>query len=62
VAGSFVMYSKSKNKDCAGALMKSMATVENGTKWMEQVSLQTGVCTENLNSDVVMVKPAEDRV
>jgi multiple sugar transport system substrate-binding protein len=43
VAGSFVMYSKSKNKDCAGALMKSMATVENGTKWMEQVSLQTGL-------------------
>lgn len=43
IGGSFVMYSKSKNKDCAGALLKSMATVENGTKWMEQVSLQTGV-------------------
>ncbi|WP_420102877.1 ABC transporter substrate-binding protein [Bosea sp. (in: a-proteobacteria)] len=43
VAGSYVMYSKSKNKDCAGALLKSMATVENGTKWMEQVSLQTGL-------------------
>jgi multiple sugar transport system substrate-binding protein len=43
IGGSFVMYSKGKNKDCAGALLKSMATVENGTKWMEQVSLQTGV-------------------
>lgn len=43
VAGSYVIYSKSKNKDCAGALLKSMATVENGTKWMEQVSLQTGL-------------------
>lgn len=43
VAGSFVIYSKSKNKECAGALLKSMATVENGTKWMGQVSLQTGL-------------------
>jgi len=43
IGGSFVIYSKSKNKECAGALLKSMATVENGTKWMEQVSLQTGV-------------------
>jgi multiple sugar transport system substrate-binding protein len=43
VAGSYVLYSKSKNKDCAGALLKSMATEENGTKWMEQVSLQTGL-------------------
>lgn len=43
VAGSYVIYSRSKNKDCAGALLKSMATVENGTKWMEQVSLQTGL-------------------
>ncbi len=31
------MYSKSKNKDCAGALLKSMATVENGTKWYGEV-------------------------
>ena len=43
VAGSFVMYSRGKNKDCAGALLNSMAGVENGTKWMEQVSLQTGL-------------------
>jgi len=43
VAGSFVMYAKSKNKDCAGALLKSMATVDNGTKWMSKVSLQSGL-------------------
>ena len=43
VAGSFVMYSRGKNKDCAGALLNSMASVENGTRWMEQVSLQTGL-------------------
>ncbi|MFG1465474.1 extracellular solute-binding protein [Xanthobacter sp. DSM 24535] len=46
VAGSFVMYSKGKNKDCAGALLKSMATRDNGTKWMEQVSLQTGLASD----------------
>lgn len=51
VAGSFVLYSKGKNKDCAGSLLKSMATVENGTKWMEQVSLQTG-----LKSDPAKIK------
>ncbi len=43
VGGSFVMYSRSPNKPCAGALLKSMATVENGTKWVEQVSLQSGI-------------------
>ncbi len=43
VGGSFVMYSRSKNKECAGALLKSMATVENGTKWVKQVSLQSGI-------------------
>jgi multiple sugar transport system substrate-binding protein len=43
VGGSFVMYSRSKNKACAGALLKSMATVENGTKWVGQVSLQSGI-------------------
>jgi multiple sugar transport system substrate-binding protein len=43
VAGSYVMYSKSKNKDCAGALLKSMATRENGTKWYGEVSLQSGL-------------------
>jgi multiple sugar transport system substrate-binding protein len=37
------MYSRGKNKACAGALLKSMATVENGTKWVEQVSLQSGI-------------------
>ncbi len=43
VGGSFVMYSRTKNKACASALLKSMATVENGTKWVEQVSLQSGI-------------------
>ena len=43
VAGSYVMYSKAKNKDCAGKLLKSIATTENGTAWMGQVSLQTGL-------------------
>ncbi len=51
VAGSFVMYAKGQNKACAGALLKSMATVENGTAWMEQVSLQTG-----LKSDPAKIK------
>ena len=43
VAGSYVMYSKGKNKACAGALLKSMATTENGTKWIGGVSLQSGL-------------------
>jgi multiple sugar transport system substrate-binding protein len=43
VGGSFVIYAKSQHKACAGALLNSMATVENGTKWMEQVALQTGI-------------------
>jgi multiple sugar transport system substrate-binding protein len=43
VAGSFVMYARGKNKPCAGALLDSMATAGNGDKWMEQVSLQTGL-------------------
>lgn len=51
IGGSFVMYSKSKHKDCAGALLKSMANEDNGTKWMEQVSLQTG-----LKSDAARIK------
>ena len=55
VAGSFVMYSRGKNKDCAGALLKSMANVENGTKWMEEVSLQTG-----LKSDPTKIKSARE--
>jgi multiple sugar transport system substrate-binding protein len=46
VGGSFTMYSKSPHKQCAGALLKSMATVENGTKWMEQVALQTGIASD----------------
>ncbi len=46
VAGSFVMYSRGKNKDCAGALLNAMATPGNGNKWMEQVSLQTGLKTD----------------
>ncbi|MBN8943782.1 MAG: extracellular solute-binding protein [Rhizobiales bacterium] len=43
IGGSFVMFSRSRHKECAGALLRSMATVENGTRWMEQVSLQTGL-------------------
>jgi len=46
VGGSYVMYAKSKNKECAGKLLNSMATVENGNKWMETVLLQTGVRTD----------------
>jgi multiple sugar transport system substrate-binding protein len=46
VGGSFTMYSRSPNKQCAGALLRSMATVENGTKWMEQVALQTGIAAD----------------
>jgi multiple sugar transport system substrate-binding protein len=53
IGGSFVMYSQSKNKTCAGALLKSMATTENGTKWIGQVSLQTG-----LKSDAAKVVSA----
>jgi multiple sugar transport system substrate-binding protein len=43
VGGSFVMYSRSRNKECAGALLRSMVTVANGTKWVEQVALQSGI-------------------
>lgn len=46
VGGSYVMYSRSKNKDCAGKMLNSLATVENGNKWMESVLLQTGVRTD----------------
>ena len=53
VGGSFVMYSKSPHKDCAGALLRSMATVENGTKWVEQVALQSGI-----KSDASKIKSA----
>lgn len=46
VGGSYVMYSRSKNKECAGKLLNSIATVENGNNWMESVLLQTGVRTD----------------
>lgn len=46
VGGSYVMYSKSKNKDCAGKLLNSIATVESGNLWMEAVLLQTGIKTD----------------
>jgi multiple sugar transport system substrate-binding protein len=46
VGGSYVMYSKSKNKTCAGKFLNSLATVENGNKWMEAVLLQTGIMTD----------------
>jgi multiple sugar transport system substrate-binding protein len=53
VGGSFTMYSKSPHKQCAGAMLRSMATIENGTKWMEQVALQTGI-----KSDASKIKSA----
>jgi multiple sugar transport system substrate-binding protein len=43
VGGSYVMYSRSKNKECAGKLLNAMATVDNGTRWLEEVLLQTGI-------------------
>lgn len=43
VGGSYVMYSRSKNKECAGKLLNSIATVDNGTRWLEEVLLQTGI-------------------
>jgi multiple sugar transport system substrate-binding protein len=46
VGGSYVMYSRSKNKECAGKMLSSLASVENGNKWMEGVLLQTGVKTD----------------
>ena len=46
VGGSYVMYSKSKNKECAGKLLSSFANVEVGNKWMEGVLLQTGIKTD----------------
>jgi multiple sugar transport system substrate-binding protein len=46
VGGSYVMYARSKNKECAGKLLNSIASVENGNKWMEGVLLQTGIKTE----------------
>ena len=46
VGGSYVMYARSKKKECAGKMLKSLATVENGNKWMEGVLLQTGVKTD----------------
>lgn len=44
--GSFVIYSRSKAKDCAGKLLGSMATPENGAKWVQAVALQTGIKTD----------------
>jgi len=46
VGGSYVMYSKSKNKECAGKLLSSFANIEAGNKWMEGVLLQTGIKTD----------------
>jgi multiple sugar transport system substrate-binding protein len=46
VGGSYVMYARSKNKECAGKMLSSLASVENGNKWMEGVLLQTGVKTD----------------
>lgn len=46
VGGSYVIYSKSKNKECAGKMLNSMASMENGNLWMEGVLLQTGIKTD----------------
>jgi multiple sugar transport system substrate-binding protein len=46
VGGSYVMYSRSRNKDCAGKLLNAIATVESGNRWMEGVLLQTGIKTD----------------
>ena len=46
VGGSYVIYSKSKNKECAGNMLNSMASMENGNLWMEGVLLQTGIKTD----------------
>lgn len=46
VGGSYVMYSRGKHKECAGGFLGSMATVENGNKWMTAVLLQTGINTD----------------
>ncbi|MGF6528790.1 ABC transporter substrate-binding protein [Variovorax sp. PvP013] len=46
VGGSYVMYARGKNKECAGRMLASLATVENGNRWMESVLLQTGVRTD----------------
>jgi multiple sugar transport system substrate-binding protein len=46
VGGSYVLYSRSKNKDCAGKLLNYMGSSESGNRWMEQVLLQTGIKTD----------------
>lgn len=46
VGGSYVMYARSRNKECAGALLNSFVNVESGNGWMEQVLLQTGIRTD----------------
>lgn len=46
VGGSYVMYSRSRNKECAGALLNSFVNIESGNQWMEGVLLQTGIRTD----------------
>lgn len=46
VGGSYVMYARSRNKDCAGALLNSFVNIESGNQWMEGVLLQTGIRTD----------------
>jgi multiple sugar transport system substrate-binding protein len=46
VGGSYVMYSRSRNKECAGALLNSFVNIESGNQWMESVLLQTGIRTD----------------
>lgn len=46
VGGSYVLYSRSKNKECAGKLLNYMGSAESGNRWMEQVLLQTGIKTD----------------
>jgi multiple sugar transport system substrate-binding protein len=53
VGGSYVMYAKSKNKECAGKLLDSFANVEAGNKWMAAVLLQTGIKTDPAKIDSI---------
>lgn len=46
VGGSYVMYARSRNKECAGQLLNSFVNIESGNQWMEQVLLQTGIRTD----------------
>ena len=50
--------------DCriAASILKTAHILLAKSRNVAELFLSQGVCTENSNSDVVMVKPAEDRV